>query len=80
MWLYKSVTDVIAMKAKEIWCLRQERSRGVYVSNEVLVRPGWECCAKASSSAWEEQELGWSRCKDGEGPGLPKTSDFWPRK
>lgn len=59
MWPYKSVTDVIAMKANEIWCLRREKSREVCVSNEMLVSPGWECCAKASSPMCEEQVQRW---------------------
>lgn len=41
------------------------------MGTEMLVSPGWECCA--SQSMWEEQELSWSRCKDGEGPGLPRS-------
>lgn len=45
-----AVTGVIASKANEIWCLQQERCRGACVLDEMLVSPGWGCCAKASSS------------------------------
>lgn len=71
-----AVTGVIALKANEICCLQQERCRGACVLDEMLGSPGWVCCAKASSSTWDEQELSWSKCTDWEGPGLPKTSDF----
>lgn len=71
MWLYKSVTGVTAVKVNEIWCLQQERSRAGCVVTGMLVSSGWECCA--SQSMWEEQEPSWSRCKDGEAPGLSRS-------
>lgn len=67
---FTSLTGVTAMKVNEIWCLQQERSKGGCVVTGMLVSPGWECCA--SQSMWEEQELSWSRCRDGEGPGLSR--------
>lgn len=68
---FTSLTGVTALKVNEIWCLQQERSKRGYVVTGMLVSPGWECCA--SQPMWEEQEPSWSRCKDGEGPGLSRS-------